>query len=186
MNQDPKEEAEQQLIHAEMERKSHDVWRVYNPLDTDFTFYHNGWPTMIKAKSTKDIEFSKVRLFFRQISQYIIGQLKELKGQELLKKHAERGQGDYLDKYIENIEVWDKTPRLDNPELLKQVADQVVIGLVEEYGVAPAPVLNQTHKAVDTRSLNDQILDLFSKRIAPQVVEEKAKLAQEVSNVDPD
>ncbi len=104
-----------------------------------------------------------------------------IKGNEMIEKHAKQGQGDYLDKYVENINVWDKVPRLNDETLLKQIRDEVIIGLVEEYGMDLAPATSAPMERTDTRSLHDQILGAFNKKLAPEIVAEKEALAREVA-----
>lgn len=117
-----------------MARFSQDIIRVYNPLYIDFRFLYNGYPNTVKARSYKDMERFRATLYFKKISQYMIGQAQIDKGDELLKKRRDRGLDEILDKYQENRQIWDKTPKLNNPELLKDIAKKVIIGLVEEYG----------------------------------------------------
>lgn len=188
-------------VRRELERKSHDVWRVYNPLDTSvnapqvgrnnsyvdhgyFVFYYDGYPNRVAPKMTKDMEFFRVRKYFEAISAFMIGQLQQIKGTEMLEKHAKQGQGDYLDKYVENVNVWDKVPRLDDENLLKQIRDEVIIGLVEEYGMDLAPPSSAPMERTDTRSLHDQILSAFSKKLAPEVIAAREELAKEVTAVE--
>ena len=123
-----------ELKKREMARFAHDTIRIYNPLDIDFKFLHDGYVNIVKSKQSKDVERFKARLYFNKISQYIIGQMQVEKGQELLKKRQDRGLDELLDKYQENRQIWDKVPRMDNKELLAQIAQDVILGLVAEYG----------------------------------------------------
>lgn len=162
-----KNEADQEAVRREMYRKSKDVIRIYNPLDVDFKFKYNSYPYLIKSHQAMDVERYIARHYFKKIADYIIGQLKVLKGQELLKAHDARGQGGYLDKYIENKEVWDKTPNLHDPDLLKKVAQQTILGLVHEYGLDVDTEMERDEwQPEDTRSSHEQILDLFENKLA--------------------
>lgn len=197
---DPQEVARQERdmeqVRRELERKSHDTWRVYNPLDAsvnfpqvghntpwvdhgNFVFYYDGYPNRVPPKAFKDMEFFRVRKYYEAISNFMINQLREIKGQEILEKHRALGQGEYLDKYVENINVWDKVPRHNDETLLKKIADEVVIGLVEEYGLDLAPPSAAPMERTDTRSLHDQILGTFSRKIAPEVEIAKAELKKD-------
>lgn len=136
---DPEEKRIQELKTAELKKRemarfAHDTIRIHNPLDIDFKFLHDGYVNIIKAHAYKDVERFKARLYFKKISQYIIGQMQTKKGEELLQKRKDRGLDEILDHYQENRQIWDKVPRLDNKELLEQIANEVIIGLVEEYG----------------------------------------------------
>lgn len=118
----------------ELARSSQDIIRVYNPLDTDFRFLYDGFPNTIKSKSYKDMERFKARLYIKKITQYIIGEMQQNIGDSLIQKRRKRGLDEILDKYQENVQIWNNTPRLDNSDLLKQIIGEVVVGLVEEYG----------------------------------------------------
>ncbi|MBU6501172.1 MAG: hypothetical protein KGJ89_05395 [Patescibacteria group bacterium] len=123
-----------QLRQRELARKSQDIIRIYNPLYQDFRFLYDGYPNTVKARETKDVERYKAELYFKKISQYIIGLSQIEKGEALLKKRRDRGLDEILDKYQESKQIWDNTPKMNDPQLLEQIAKVVIIGLVEEYG----------------------------------------------------
>lgn len=162
-------EQDMEVVRREMQRKSRDIIRIYNPLDIDFKFYYDGYPNIVKGKAYKDVSRYIARHYFKHISAFIIGQLAKAKGNGLLEERKRAGLPDYLDRYTQEKEVWEKMPRVDDPDLLKQVADQVIIGLVEEYGLEIAESLPSSYTPPDLRPLHDQIVDMFDKRLAPDI-----------------
>jgi len=171
-------ERDMEQVRREMMRKSRDVIRIYNPLDTDFKFFYDGYPNVIKANSTKDVERYKAELYFKKISQYIIGQMGIAKGNELLEERRKRGVPEFLDKYVENREIWDKVPKMDDPVLLKEIADKVILGLVEEYGMD----LPENFGPGDAASIEGQPVDtylssLLEKRVNDRPVEAPVETA---------
>ncbi len=162
-------ESEMELVRREMSRYSRDLIRVHNPLDFPFRFKWDSYPQVIPAKGYKDIERYLARVYLQRISQYMIGQQMLQKGEELKKLREEQFGKSFLDKYEENKEVWDKTPRLNDPLLIDTIAKTVIIGLVEEYGMEDVeqdegPVEKQetvydgAYKLMDRRIIDDEPL----------------------------
>lgn len=168
-------ERSEELNRREMYRKSRDTIRIFNPLAIQFRFMHDSFWHTIPAKGTKDVERYLADLYFRKIAQHIIGEMGIKQGEALLVKRKKSGQPDYLDKYAENREIWDKSPRMDNSELLQKIKEDVILGLVEEYGMElPEELPNQPR--IDTRDVYEKILSQ-DKRIP---LEEKP-LVEEIS-----
>ncbi len=134
-DQAAKQEADMELVRREMARISRDIIRVYNPLDFPFKFKWDSYPQSIPAKGTKDIERYLAMAYLKKIAQYMIGEQIMLKGKELLELREKQLGKQFLDKYEENKEVWDKTPKMNDPELIKAIGETVILGLVEEYGM---------------------------------------------------
>ncbi len=120
----------------------------------------------------------------------MIGEQMMAEGEELKKLREKQLGKSFLDKYEENKEVWDKAPRLNDPDLLKKIKDVVILGLVEEYGMdLSEPERPAEPTRMDLRSLHDQIFDTEDKRIidTPEVKPlsqkpiAKSKLAEEVT-----
>lgn len=172
----------------EMERKSKDIIRIYNPLDQKFKWYFDGFPHTIEPKATKDVERYLARLYFDKMSQYIIGQMALSQGEGMIAERAAKGLPDFLDKYEENRAIWDKVPKLDDPKLLKKLADQLIVGLVEEYGLDLEPEPEQRLSQKDMRTLQEQVFDSMDQKIASENAPEqrpiKEKLAVEEISVE--
>jgi hypothetical protein len=147
--------AEQALYKRELEDRSQDIWRVYNPLEIDFKFkYDSRWFT-VKAKSTWDKEYYLIRQFFSKISEYIIGQMMIEKGNAMLDERRAKGMVEILNKYDENRQIWDNTPRTDNREILEKLRDEIILGIVEVYGGESEP----EDQAPQLKPSNDSVVD---------------------------
>jgi hypothetical protein len=128
-------EADMELVRREMGRKSRDLIRVFNPLKQPFRFKWDSYPQVVPAEGYKDIERYLAQHYLKKISQHLIGLQAREKGEELMKLRQKQFGKTFLDKYEENKEVWDRVPRTNDPQLIEAIAEQVIIGLVEEYGM---------------------------------------------------
>ena len=185
-----KREQAMEMTRREMQRKSLDIMRLYNPLDHNFVYKYDGYNHFVPAKQTKDEPRYLARHYFKKIAEYMIGLQQQKSGAELLKLREKQFGKSFLDKYEENQEVWNKVPKLDDPELLKTIYSTVVLGLVEEYGMElPAELPAESTHKMDLRSLTDQIFDETEKKISAEPVKlveqkypiNKGKLEKEVS-----
>lgn len=175
--------------NQEMERRSHDIYRVYNPLDVDFKFKYGGIWYKVPAKGFKEWEAFLAGHYFKKISESIIGQLIYEEGMGMIKGREEKGMSRFLNKYDENTEVWNNVPRMDNKELLQKIFVEVVIGLVEEFGSEPIPEEAQPTVKPSDLSVFDQIFADNSKRKAVASPEPlrpiiKKPLAEEITQDD--
>jgi hypothetical protein len=165
--------AEQALYKRELEDRSQDIWRVYNPLEIDFKFkYDSRWFT-VKAKSTWDKEYYLCRQFFTKISEYIIGQMMIEKGQAMLDERKAKGMVEILNKYDENRQIWDNTPRTDNREILEKLRDEIILGIVEVYGGESAPEEETKMVIPSNESVVDQVFNAANKVLVNKANEEK-------------
>ena len=156
---DQKHAEEVEIAKRELERKSHDNIRIYNPMEHSFRYMYDRYWHTVPAKSYKDVQRYLAIHYFKKICDYMIGQQILAKGEEL-KKLRERQLGkQYLDKYEENTQVWDRVPRLNDPELIEQIKGIVIVGLVEEYGMEePEPDLREPIAPIDFRPMHEQIM----------------------------
>lgn len=172
--QDPEEQkryAQNQLELAkrELERRSHDRIRVYNPLDTTFSFMYDRYWHRVPAKSYRDFERYLAIRFFKKICDYMIGQQQMVKGQELKELREKQLGQQFLDKYEENVQIWDKVPKLNDPDLIEQIKQVVLIGVVEEYGMDEPPLEPEVHdNPQDMRGLHEQIFSSIDTIKAPE------------------
>lgn len=166
----------------EMERKSKDIIRIYNPLDQRFKWFFDGFPHTIEPKSTKDVERYLARLYFDKMSQYIIGQMGLSQGTDMLADRAKKGLPDFLDKYEENRAIWDKVPKLNDPVLLKKLADELIVGLVEEYGLDIEAEPEKPLSKADMRTLQEQVFDSMDKKIATDMPPAERPIIKDLVN----
>lgn len=169
-------ENQMEINRREMARRSRDTLRIYNPLDTTFRYQWDGFWNSVPAKGYKDVERYLANHYFKKIGEYIIGQQMLRTGEELLALREKQFGKSFIDKYEENREVWDKTPRLDDEELLRQVKKTVIIGLVEEYGMELPEEPKRDLPRLDMRTLHDRIFSEDDMKLAP-----KMDLAKEVT-----
>lgn len=169
----------------EMYRKARDIIRIYNPLTVTFKWTFDSFPYTIAPKATKDVERYLARLYFNKMSQYLIGELARAQGNDAIADRAKKGLPPFLDPYEENRAVWDKVPKLDDKNLLKKFADELIIGLVEEFGLDELPENPSQLPQADLRNLQEQVFDSMDRKIAtdqdPSQRPIKEKLVQEVS-----
>lgn len=187
---DLKHANEMELVHRELARRSHDIIRVYNPLDQTFAFMYDRYWHRIPAKSTKDFERYLARHFFKKICDKMIGDQIMLKGEELKALREKQLGQQFLDKYEENVQIWDKVPKLDDPELIEQIKKVVLIGVVEEYGTdEPEEEQRVPEKPFDLTPMHEQIFSTIDKTIAPDVTATQTpstiKPIEEILNTEP-
>lgn len=158
---------ELELALRELARRSHDIIRVYNPLDHTFSFMYDRYWHRIPAKSEKDLERYLAKHFFKKICDKMIGDQIMLKGEELKALREKQLGTQFLDKYEENIMIWDKVPKLDDPDMIEQIKQVVILGVVEEYGMDEPDELEPQiiDKPIDYTPLHEQIFSTVDKKI---------------------
>lgn len=177
--EDPKVVQRMEVSRREMLRKSKDIIRVYNPLDKPFRYMWDGFHHAVPAKTTKEIERYLANHYFRKIAEYMIGQQILKEGDELLKMREQQFGKRFIDKFEENTEVWDRTPKLNDPDLLRAIRDTVILGLVEEYGYDMPEPESSVPVHFDTRSLHDQLFSEIDKRLAPELAPSVQEVTKE-------
>lgn len=205
-----KHNVEMEIATRELKRRSMDTIRVYNPLDTQFSFMYDRYWHRVPAKTEKDFDRYLAMHFFKKICDYMIGQQILAKGEELKAIREKQMGKQYLDKYEENTEVWDRVPTMNDPDLINEIRKIVIVGLVEEYGEdMPEEDLREPEAKIDFRPLHEQAFEnigrvpttpvdtvkpldtsdtppleeiLGSDRPAPEKTTSKSKLLKEVTN----
>jgi len=101
--------------------------------------------------------------FFKNICDFMIGQQITKKGTELKALREKQMGQQFLDHYEENVQIWDRVPKINDPDLIAQIRKTVLIGVVEEYGAyeeefeQPVP-----EQKFDSRSVHEQMFDSLS------------------------
>jgi len=166
-------ENEMELARRELARKSHDTIRVYNPLDYTFRFMYDRYWHSVGAKNYKDMERFLAIHYFKKICDHMIGQQIMVKGNELKELREKQLGKQFLDKYEENVQIWDRAPKLNDPDLIEQIKQVVIVGLVEEYGMEePEPEMRVPDAPMDFRPLHEKIFGDVDKRIAMDKISE--------------
>ncbi len=107
--------------------------------------------------------------YFQAIAQHMIGQMIVEKGEKLLAQRDAKGLPPLMDNYDINKQIWDYTPKMDDANILEQISSEVILGLVEEFGMEDA--IRETAKAepVDTRTAYEKVMDKMNKRISHDI-----------------
>ncbi len=173
---------EVELAKRELARRALDTIRIYNPLDHTFAFMYDRYWHRIPAKSYKDLDRYLAMHFFKKICDFMIGEQIMAKGEEL-KKIRERQMGHvYTDKYEENVQIWDRTPKLNDPELIEKIKQVVLVGVVEEYGMdEPEPDTRVPDEPLDYRPMHEKIFSSIDKISAPSSTPEPPVAPVEVN-----
>jgi ribosomal protein S17E len=160
---------EMEIARREVERSSHDLWQVYNPLDKPFRFMYNRYWHSVPAKSYKNFEKFLMRAYLRAISNEIINQQINKKGEELMELRKKQFGQQFMDHYEENVQIWDRVPKINDPELINQIANICIIGLVEPFGLEePEPEQIQRDLPQDFAPVHDRVLAGFMDRVASE------------------
>jgi hypothetical protein len=169
---------ELEIAKRELTRRQLDIIRVYNPLDHAFTYMQDRYWFKVPAKSYQDIPRYRALHYFKKICDYMIGQQIEVKGKQLMELREKQMGHVFLDKYEENVEIWNKVPRLNDPDLVQAIWKTVIIGLVEEYGSdQPDEFGSQVEeRSQDFRNMHEQMFDNLSK-VSETVVASGPRLA---------
>ena len=198
---DIKHANEMEIDTRERARRSHDTIRVFNPLSNTFSFMHDRFWHKVPAKSFRDMDRYLAMHFFKKICDFMIGQQIQTKGEELKKLREQQMGHQFLDHYEENVQVWDHTPKINDPDLINEIKKTVIIGLVKEYGMDMPEVQEMPvpETPTDFRDVHEQSFDTIDKieednytnplepikneEIAPLYVSEKdkKKLAKEIT-----
>lgn len=164
---DLRHDNEMELAKRELTRRALDTIRVYNPLDHTFAFMYDRYWHRIGAHATKDMDRYLAKHFFKKICDKMIGDQIMLKGNELKALREKQMGKQFLDKYEENTEIWDRVPKLNDPELIDQIKQVVLLGVVEEYGLdEPDIEPQQQDKPMDFTPMHEQIFNTIDNKIA--------------------
>lgn len=170
----------------EMMRRSLDTIRIFNPLDHPFRFYWDSFPWVVPAQGTKDVPRYIAMHYFKKMSDTLIGQQLLAQGAELLAMREKQFGKRFNDKYEENTEVWDRVPKLNDPELMAAVMERVILGVIEEYGLEQLPVAGDKLTQLDYRSDHDAMFDrLLSGRASQRVQETPSVQAKVTTKLKP-
>jgi hypothetical protein len=123
--------------NRELERQKMDPFEVYNPLDHDFVFMEDRFLQRVKAHETKSFPRYLARHYAKKIVEFMINEQIGLQGEALKKKREEQMGSKYLDKYVENVEIWDKVPKVNDPELVTEHTKMLRIRKLADYGMEP-------------------------------------------------
>jgi hypothetical protein len=129
-------------VLREMERTSHDLIRIYNPTDTDFTILWDGFKHVVPHKD-KDIGYGKGQRvvqrylaiwYLKHMTDKIITDKQDTKLKQLQSKYENAGIEDSLVKAQLEVER-NRGVRTDNPDEVARIGDIIWLGVEEKYGI---------------------------------------------------
>lgn len=165
----------------ELERKSNDRIRIYNPTDQDFTIYYGGSGFLVPSKNTDNGRGKGQSVVQRFIA---VNYIKHMTDKILSKKTSEAVASENerrINSGMATMTVHTEQPEfelrynINNPEARKEVIRQLWLGIEEEYGM-DQPIIQPLEKR-DNRTVDEQLLDELDKPVKPQ--ETKADKAVE-------
>jgi len=169
-SQKPKTPVEE-AWHNEQRRKSFDIIRVKNPTNEDFYIeYDTNQYQKVPANATIDIPRHMAVRYIVHMKDKIINGRAQKMHDDYLKEREAKGLARYTNKYEENKETYETAPypKTDDPKLIKELFDELWVGVVNEAGKDRLPqVVDSRSGEVDMRSAETQVMDtLANKRVA--------------------
>lgn len=165
------QELEGQKLLREMERKSQDIIRVYNPLEETFELKYDGYIHAFPGQSYSDYPRYLCIRFMMQIIDKIMIRDADMAIKKENEERVKKGQKPM--SYHEEQPVFE-APLLQNPEKRKKLANDVWVGIVRSYGSRDV-----TQESADTRKrreYEEKILEGLENKVAedmPGVVNQK-------------
>jgi len=182
----PKTAQETEAFHRELYRKSLDSLRVYNPLDKDFTFIYDKNKFTIPNKN-KDVGYGKgmkvisrylAMKYAKEIKNYMINSMAKKNVEELMEQASDDLKIKYDSDPYERQKLYEMSPKTDNPELIKKIYGQVILGVEEEYGLSAEEKVPEGEGIVDPRPIEEQVFDSFDKKYVPEAIEQPVALSE--------
>jgi hypothetical protein len=133
------QQTDSSLIHRELQRKSQDVHRIFNPTDKDYNLSWDGYLHKIPANSTADLQTYLVDKYLREMTDKILRERQENAVKEENERRRSRGEKE-MEKYqggeqpiLEGKFAIEKG--VANPEVRMQIYQELYMGIVKEYGI---------------------------------------------------
>ena len=170
----PSNAKEVEAYRRELYRKSMDRIRVYNPTDKDFIVlwgtekYKYVFPNKDKdsgwGKGQRVIERYIAEKYARDIKDYIINKMADNDLKATVERLEKAGVDNYLWKANETYQQAGKY-KTDNPKLIKEIYEQVWLGVEEEFGMDTTETMDEgTAPQGSTLTVEEQILSKMDKK----------------------
>lgn len=182
----PSTSVEQEAFHRELYRRSLDSIRVYNPTDKDFIVVWDKFKHIVPNKN-KDMGYGNgqkvlpryiAQKYAKDIKNQIINNMADEELNALKKKYEEQGVENPLLKA--NLSVEGKREyRTDNQELISKIYKQVWLGVEEEYGLTAEEKETKSDGQIDSRPIEEQILDNMDKKYVPEEIKHEVVISDE-------
>jgi len=160
------------MWHFEQERRSHDLIRIANPTDKDFTIIWGHPPKhfRVPANGTTDVDRYLAEAYWRDMTVQMINEMGDKFGEELLARVGREKPDVLLDKYLENKTVWDKVPHTNDEKLLRELTPKLWLGLVKKYGM-DIPMQDPQYIDTDMRTQQEKILGAMEDKMVDEAPE---------------
>lgn len=170
-----------EALKRELYRKSMDRIRVYNPTDKDYTIV---WGTekykFVVPNKNKDTGWGKGQLvierylaekYARDMKNLLIHKMADDALDAMTKKLEAAGVDNFLWKANESFTQSGKY-KTDNPELIKQIYEEIWLGVEEEYGLDTVEDDDSGYRS-DLRPVEEQILSTLDRKAKPRASSEQ-------------
>ena len=150
--------------HAELERKSRNLHKVYNPTDTDYKVVLNAavspevWT--IKAHSEEIVPEYVVKKYLKEMSQLLIVTQSDDKIKQENTRRANAGLQP-MNLYDEQFRFESRSLKLTEDQTVKMMA-QLYRGLYKEYGLDATPEISPLMKPSSKPTFESAINKIFS------------------------
>lgn len=180
---------QQEALLKEMERLSRDTIMVYNPTDRDYRVEWAGFFHIVPSRNKnmgfgngkRELERFLARKYVVGMKDQLINAMAEQKGSEMIAKRKTEGKPDFLDKYFENREIWDKVPRTDDPKMMEAIFDEIWLGMVRPYGVdEPAEDQERGDGRIDSRTVEERLLEKMNRTYIPTEEPEETPIVKPI------
>lgn len=149
--------------------RSLDRIMIYNPTQTPFKLIWDGFIQFtIQPKQKLPVYRWQADHYAKQMSTQIIHGMADRKLKETLESRASKGFPE-ITKYEEQ-NIVPNLPKTDNPELLAQIYETLILGIIERY--EPQRADSELERVPDVKSIEERILEMTERPF----VEEKAEI----------
>lgn len=167
---------QQVATHREMERKSNDRIRIYNPTDEDFAVWNNGLKWIIPNKS-RDVGYGDgqyvcpryiANTYLTHMTDHILTKQMDEAADLENEKRREKGQPEMTKYAGGDLERFQMSWRIDDPAKRQPIMREIWLGVEEEYGIDEAV---EEQKVRDERPSDEKFIESldFPVRKAPEM-----------------
>jgi len=156
------------MARRELERRSNDEIKIFNPTDQDYTIRYGGYVWTIKKQSDLIVPRYIALHYLQHMTDALI--LKE--SDELVEKEKKKYRGNFWPAEEERIAL-----RTNNPDLRKKYIAQLWKGIVRKFGMDETPAEEQGKEENHTIPQDEQLLEELG-------MEESQDLSKELMQVD--
>lgn len=173
------------LSHQKMYDFEHDMLRVKNPLNADFTYMYDSENFTVPANGTVEMERYRFRRYLQQIMGHIFDQVQTARFEKAQESFTRTHPDVINDPYMMNEQVWLKLPRADDLEFQKKVHDDCFVGVVSKAGANRIITQRPNNAQLDPNTpLYQQLINDDNRMIDDTIVESAPVATQPLSQAD--